>query len=237
MTREQAINYLYSSGFSEGQVKAVVEALTDEDAISREEVHDLLVTWLNDYLTDETRDALEVIDAKIEDLPSVTPSINVDAIHREREQAYLRGYEDASKKYRQEPCNDAISREDALKLLYDFKEKHTEDREQHPINYGTLLDLIRLIRELPSVTPSVTNDIEKSNFDKRQYRIDTDTAYQCGYEQGKKDSRRKGHWIDKTEWYECSECGETHSYCHKFCPYCGVKMVEPQESEDNECQN
>ena len=74
MTREQAINYLYSSGFSEGQVKAVVEALTDEDAISREEVHDLLVTWLNDYLTDETRDALEVIDAKIEDLPSVTPS-------------------------------------------------------------------------------------------------------------------------------------------------------------------
>lgn len=45
----------------------------------------------------------------------------------------------------QEPCDDAISREDALKLIYDFKENHTKDREKHPINYGTLLDLIRLI--------------------------------------------------------------------------------------------
>ena len=146
MTREQAINYLYSSGFSEGQVKAVVEALTDEDAISREEVHDLLVTWLNDYLTDETRDALEVIDAKIEDLPSVTPS--------------------------------------------------------------------------------VTNDIEKSNFDKRQYRIDTDTAYQCGYEQGKKDSRRKGHWEDIpfSNYFKCSECGCYQISNTEFCPKCGAEM-------------
>ena len=42
MTREQALNYLYSSGFSEEQVQAVVEALTDEDAISREAVIELL---------------------------------------------------------------------------------------------------------------------------------------------------------------------------------------------------
>ena len=38
MTREQALNYLRNSGFSEGQVQAVVEALTDEDAVSREAV-------------------------------------------------------------------------------------------------------------------------------------------------------------------------------------------------------
>ena len=50
-------------------------------------------------------------------------------------------------------CDDVISREDALKLIYDFKENHTKNREKHPINYGTLLDLIRLIRELPPVTP------------------------------------------------------------------------------------
>ena len=57
------------------------------------------------------------------------------------------------KALKQEPCENAISREDALKLIYDFKEKHAEDRENHPINYGTLLDLIRLILELPSVEP------------------------------------------------------------------------------------
>ena len=35
---------------------------------------------------------------------------------------------------------------------------------------------------------------------------------------------KTGHWIDFKEWYECSECGESHSYCHKYCPYCGAKM-------------
>jgi len=37
MNRDQAINYLYSSGMSDEQVKAVVEALSqaDDDAVSR----------------------------------------------------------------------------------------------------------------------------------------------------------------------------------------------------------
>ena len=39
-----------------------------------------------------------------------------DAIHNEREQAYMRGYEDASKRYRTEPCGDAISRSDAIRV-------------------------------------------------------------------------------------------------------------------------
>lgn len=44
-----------------------------DDAISRAEVHDLLATWLSDYLTEETREALETIDGKIEDMQPVTP--------------------------------------------------------------------------------------------------------------------------------------------------------------------
>lgn len=44
-----------------------------EDCVSREAVHNLIIPWLNDYLFDETREALETIDYKIEDLPSVTP--------------------------------------------------------------------------------------------------------------------------------------------------------------------
>ena len=58
---------------------------------------------------------------------------------------------------------------------------------------------------------------------------------------------RKGHWISR--WYAghdlhfhvCSECNEEFS-CdmetgisidnYRYCPNCGAKMVEPQESED-----
>ena len=55
-----------------------------------------------------------------------------------------------------------------------------------------------------------------------------------------------GHWIkqndDYFDWYECSECeygsdGEMQ-YNNEFevrtnyCPNCGAKMVEPQESEE-----
>ena len=53
-----------------------IEALEQEfcdDCISRSEVHDLLATWLFDNLSDATREALETIDGKIEDLLPVTP--------------------------------------------------------------------------------------------------------------------------------------------------------------------
>lgn len=48
-----------------------------EDVVSRQAVHDLLATWLSDYLTEETREALEVIDGKVTDLPSVQPKQRV----------------------------------------------------------------------------------------------------------------------------------------------------------------
>lgn len=41
MTREQALNYMRSSGWSEEQINTVTEALTCEDAISRQAVLDL----------------------------------------------------------------------------------------------------------------------------------------------------------------------------------------------------
>lgn len=53
-----------------------------------------------------------------------------------------------------------------------------------------------------------------------------------------------GHWIDKTRQsacgivfckVECSECGESSGLSHtlaKYCPNCGAKMVESQESEE-----
>lgn len=49
--------------------------------------------------------------------------------------------------------NDLISRAEVLKLIYDYKENHSENRKEYPINYGTLIDMIRWVRNLPSVTP------------------------------------------------------------------------------------
>ena len=53
-------------------------------------------------------------------------------------------------------------------------------------------------------------------------------------------SRRKGHWLRLTTvnpkefCNRCSECGYEQFYAerYKFCPNCGCRMVEPQESED-----
>ena len=52
-----------------------------------------------------------------------------------------------------------------------------------------------------------------------------------------KPQEKTGHWIeheieDTLRWLECSNCHcETHNVKHNFCPKCGAKMVEKQESE------
>ena len=53
---------------------------------------------------------------RIKKLSSVNPQENREDIHREREQAYMKGYEDASKRYRTEACEDAISRSEAIRI-------------------------------------------------------------------------------------------------------------------------
>ena len=97
------------------------EAQPCEDCISREEVLDVINfedKWLFDaksYNAD-TKIAFSAIKSKISELPSVTPQASEEDIHREREQAYMLGYEDASKKFRTEPCEDAVNREAVLEL-------------------------------------------------------------------------------------------------------------------------
>lgn len=76
-----------------------------DDLISRNAVLKEISCWIG---SGEYRYAMSerfLIDRLI-DLPPVTPQepkTNKENIHREREQAYMQGYEDACKKYRQEP--------------------------------------------------------------------------------------------------------------------------------------
>ena len=75
------------------------------------------------------------------------------------------------------------------------------------------------------------------------------SAYQQGYSDAMRDFRKEpktGHWIAQdihnchTD-FKCSECGYIHSFMHiygeptadyTYCPSCGAKMVETQESEE-----
>ena len=102
----------------------------------------------------------------------------------------------------QQPCEDCISRQDALNCvtLNEFRYKIVED-----------------MKTLPSVTPK-----EKTGHWKP---IEYD-GYADGYPV----------W----DVWECSKCGLEHNGDKEsltaFCPDCGAKMVESQESEvDNGC--
>lgn len=93
-----------------------------------------------DYvLTD--KDADEVIKA-LEQEPCV------EDIHREREQAYMLGYEDASKKFRTEPCEDCISRQAAIDAFERFI--HELGIEDEPYNYG---EIALSAKNVPPITP------------------------------------------------------------------------------------
>ena len=142
-------------------------------------------------------------------------------------------------------CANCIDREAVLKLFYDYKEQHSEDKKKYPMNYGTLCDMIRWIRELPSVLPKTVN---------MHYPPDSKSAYEKALLKAYADGQasiepKQGHWIKYCsprcgeQHYKCTACryyinfgkwGEYYSKEFKYCPNCGARMVEPQESEDKE---
>ena len=85
------------------------------------------------------------------------------------------------------------------------------------------------LKELPSVTPS---EEEKTIKYMKGYN-----AGFCHAQAIFQKERPKGHWIShydkdaKEGWYECDRCHTERAFNTDFCPDCGAKMVEPQESE------
>lgn len=118
---------------------------------------------------------------------------------------YDHGYAQA-KRDLQEPCDDAISRAGAIKALeYDIFIEADDGLD----NYRTVIeDLVNAI----------------DNTQKAQIEALPSVTPQ----------QRTGHWIEDENEMEviCSECAENNDKCSKFCPNCGAKMIESQESEE-----
>ena len=107
----------------------------------------------------------------------------------------------------QEPCEDAIDRAEAMTEIMMFAGNVKSDEEDI---YIKVSDAVQLLRELPSVNPQ---------------------------------EPKTGRWIinedeENTVHGHCSVCGwKAHYYEDDiigmpYCPNCGAKMVEPQESEE-----
>ena len=118
------------------------------------------------------------------------------------ETQYSKALEIAIKALEQEPCEDAISRQEAVEAFQMFREY-----ESNRSNKGWVNRIETVLNQLPPVNPQP----------------------------------KTGHWITTSDYYtgaygnidyvECSCCHEYSLEDGDFCPNCGARMVEPQESE------
>ena len=111
----------------------------------------------------------------------------------------------------QEPCDDAISREELLKAIDTWDKFGVDDTNSlfrldnlslpNYVPYIHYDDVVKCIKGLPSVRPQ----------------------------------EQTGHWIKSKEGYmRCDQCGSRGSAIKaRFCHHCGARMVEPQESEES----
>jgi len=153
---------------------------------------------------------------------------------------HIEALEETIKTLAQESCEDAISRQEVLDQTYLWS-KDEFLRVTNPFDY-----LRKRINSLLPVTPQ-----PKTECSCEQIKWERDTAIaqlkELGYGLGEKP--KTGHWIMSNDGLYrpiCNNCGahpwkgyiptvEEAKEVFKYCPQCGAKMVEPQESEDKKC--
>lgn len=109
--------------------------------------------------------------------------------------------------------NDLISRQAVLDALDKSKYSNTFC-EEHNIDWSINLGMAHIVvNELKPVTP--------------QPKIGRWIA----------DVDRWGDIVTTVNGYRCSECNVFNTDKDNFCPNCGAKMVEPQESEDKDADS
>ena len=184
-----------------------------EDAISRQEVQDLLATWLSDYLTDETREALETIDGKIGDMPSVTLKRDgMSAGLKDREEVYQQGLKDAwyaAKKLCLSPGDGGYDRgtmigvfndtsfsnimsqldlQEILKKIKDWEDKHAED-----IQAGDEV----IVHDGDCEYKAIVIDRDS---DGALYILNENGTAEITYSRAEKTGRHRGEVVSLTKW-------------------------------------
>ena len=143
---------------------------------------------------------------------------------------FLINYMGVLEKQMQEPCEYApftiaeLKDKDMQKLLREFKNQRVEDA----ISRQAVLDIVRFEN--------------RWLLDAGSHNYDTDIAFESIISKISdlppvQPKIKTGHWIlTDDDFVYCSECED--SYYPRpidadwyYCPHCGVRMVEPQESE------
>jgi len=211
MTRDEAVRYfkrhidLYCvEGICREAEEMAIEVLEQEpceDAISRQAVLDC-----QRFIYDETGEELEVILAEnVLNLPSVTQKSETVTEFADRCRECGAKY---GKLLKQQPCEDAISRQAAIDAIYAryIGGKEAVDKAPASDHYAEGIDeAVCAVEDLPSVTPQ-----QKTGRWVKVHPLQADDvgAYMCSY-------CKVGDWnLKGTE---------------KFCPNCGAKMEEVEE--------
>ena len=134
-----------------------------------------------------------------------------ELVSSEFDNGYAKGFREALE---QEPCEDFISRADVIDRVITYFDHIKKDNDEWSKGYEAgAEDAISVIKSMPSVTPQ-----EPKTGHWEQYGNSWEDKFkcsECGKEQPKIlcGERIIGHWSD-------------------YCPNCGCRMVEPQESEE-----
>ena len=164
----------------------------------------------------------------------------VEPVTKEQRKLIDDTFDMAIKALEQEPSGDLISRQDAIDAIWDGTNMDIYTRE-----------VKETLEELPPVNPQPCDDAIRAEIEQKCDRINSlasvlpYTAHREIQEllceimdlPSVKQEPKTGHWIHFATSDDCSECGwSTGKYISpsKFCPNCGCRMVEPQESEDAE---
>ena len=150
----------------------------------------------------------------------------------------------AIKALEQEPCDNAVSRQDVLDLA----------KKGVLVSNGNYESVCKAINELPSVNPQPCEDaISRQAALNALYALcDTgetlienpwrdnphiDAVVETIEELPPVNPQPKtGHWITTPQGERCSNCLEEFRSLrnYSYCPNCGCRMVEPQERSDKE---
>ena len=148
--------------------------------------------------------------------------ISLDDINNALGASFRNGVRSA--KVEQEPCEDVVSREAVKDILN---------------NSYSLTDAEHRVEQLPSVTqkPIECDDAISREYLKKIAQSEGAYGYVSAHDIATAPSvtQKSGHWIHFAQSDDCSECGwSTGKYISpsKFCPNCGARMFEPQESEE-----